>query len=46
MVRISGARVQDVAVGEELDIPDLEDHMQSQLVRGGFQDAHGFVLRR
>lgn len=44
MVRVRGASVQDVRVGDELDIADVEDHVQGQTLGGFFQNAEGFLL--
>ena len=44
MVYVCRASVHDMAVGEELDVSDLEDHVQSEFEAGGFQHLHGFEL--
>ena len=44
VVRVGGAGVQDVRVGKELDVADVEDHVQRELVAGFLEDAQGFLL--
>lgn len=44
MVSVIRARVQDVFVGEELDVADFEDHVQSKLETCVFEDLGGFEL--
>jgi hypothetical protein len=44
VVPVRGPRMQDVRVGEELDIADLEDHVQRETVAGFLEDAEGFLL--
>ena len=44
MVRVLRARVQDVLVGEELDVADFEDHVQGEALAGRFKHVGGFEL--
>lgn len=44
IVFVGGAGMEDGQVAEELDIPDLEDHMQGFSRANRFEDSGGFVL--
>ena len=44
VVLVLGARVQHVRVGQELDIPDVEDHVQGEALAGLFEDFEGVEL--
>ena len=44
MVLVGSARVQDVRIGDELDIPDFEDHVQCEPLAGLFQHLDGVQL--
>lgn len=45
VVGVSCARVQDVRVGNELNVADLEDHVQGEAHAGLLQDARSLLLR-
>ena len=38
--------MEDVLVGEELDVADFEDHVEGFTEADGFEDVGGFELRR
>lgn len=44
VVGVGGAAVQGVRVAEELDVADLEDHVQRQAHAGFFQHGGGVLL--
>jgi hypothetical protein len=46
VVFVCCASVHDMAVGEELDVSDFENHVQSKLEAGRFQHVDGFELCR
>ena len=45
VVLVRRPRVQDVVVGQELDVADVEDHVEGQPLTGFLQDGGGFFLR-
>lgn len=44
MIRVCGAGMQNVRIRQELNITDIEDHVQRQAHTGFFQHAQGFLL--
>lgn len=44
MVLVRSARMQHVGVGDELDIPDFEDHVQRKALASLLQHFDGFQL--
>lgn len=44
VVGVRRAGVQDVRVGQELDVADVEDHVQREAVAGGLEDLEGLQL--
>ena len=46
MVCVLGSCMQNLRVGDELYIADLEDHVQREALAGCFKYVRGFALRR
>lgn len=44
MVGVRGTRVKDVGVGQELDVADLEDHVEGEAVAGCLEHGQSFLL--
>jgi hypothetical protein len=44
VVNVCGAGVQNVGVGDELDVADFEDHVESETLAGGFEDLESLFL--
>ena len=45
MILVLGSGMQNLGVGDELDIANLEDHVQGEALAGCFEHVRGFDLR-
>ena len=44
VIAIGGSRMEDLGIGEELDVADFKDHVQRETEAGLFEDRDGFFL--